>query len=220
MKKWSGFIPALLIAIAPALAQEYSTAGSRTFLFQGLPEIRMSIETYKEFQGWKPCLLYFGDLIVELKIGPSGGVYELQGGNENLGEPLFMIDLVSGVIILPGSSSSAGKGHAGLAAITVTESDSMRTRIRVPGNWLDATLTLDEDRGRAELNLFGGSLRLPSMSTDTKPITAAQSEIQLFGPSVSSPCRLIHDRLRDAIYFNNGSGRDERRPQAVGIRVK
>jgi len=220
MKKWSGFVLALFIGVAPALAQKYSTAGSQTFLFQGEPEIRLSIETYKEYQGWKPCLLLFGDLAIDLEIGPSGGVYELQSGKDNLAEPLFTINLVSGVIILPGTSSSAGKGQAGLAAITVTECNSMRTRILVPGNGLAATLTLEEDRERAELSLFGGSLRLPAMYMDTTPVTAAQSEIQLYGPSVSSPCLLIHDRLGNAIYFKNRSGGDEHRPQALGIRVK
>lgn len=220
MKKWPCLILALLIGIAPALAQKYSRAGSQTFLFQGGPEIRMSIETYKEYQGWKPCLLLFGDLAIELKIGPSGGVYELQGGKDRLAEPLFTIDLVSRVIIYPGATSSAGKGHAGLAAITITECDPMRTRILIPGNGLAATLTLEEDRQRAELCLFDGNLRLPAMYMDTKPIMAAQSEIQLYGPTVSLPCLLIHDRLGNAIYFNSRFGGDERRPQVLGIRVK
>jgi hypothetical protein len=93
-KFWMSILTVVLLSCFSFTWQEsYDT--TQIFEIQGNNIIRLSIETYKEKDGWTPVVLSIGDLEVSLWMNTSGQVTEMQKDGFRPIHSVFTINLTT-----------------------------------------------------------------------------------------------------------------------------
>jgi hypothetical protein len=208
MKQTKIFAVLFLSVFFIGFGQQNKPGNAKSFLIRENAEMRISLETYKEIDGWMPLVISMEEIEFDLWINSAGEVTELWTGNNENFIPLFRIDLASNVIVFPAQKSSALAEQKNFCAFTVTESNPVRTRICVQGEESASALILDDREESAEFYLFSGRVPLTIFSAVIHNVSNSLSEVRFSGPSVRAFGTFLYDKNEEAIFMQR-DGRPE-----------
>ena len=160
------------------------------FVLQESTPLRISIETYKQIDGWTPVILSLCGLDIFLWMDASGKVSEMQPVDSRSFAPLFFIDL--GYPVLSSDQWST--------ELEVYEKNEIRTRFRALKTDIPVLLRLDRVQKSAEIFLGGYGTRLNPVEAAFMEIEPDLEELKLSGPQILVLPKLVYWQEIGTIY--------------------
>ena len=149
----------------------------------------ISIENYKEKNGFTPVLLSTGSLTIMKCMDRMGSVFDyIDTGNGNK-KPLFRIDIDEGFILTGWEEIPC----------EITLRGKMRTRLRLDGKNAKATVAVSQDKKEGELFLFNGQIQVSKLCF-IKETGSNEKEVEIFGPDIHGLGKFIFENETNTIY--------------------
>jgi len=182
------------------------------FVLQESTPLRISIETYKQIDGWTPVVLSLCGLDIFLWMDASGKVSEMQPVDSRSLAPLFFIDLDYPVLSSDEWSTE----------LEVYEQNEIRTRLKTLKSDIPVLLRLDRAQKSAEIFLGGYGTRLNPVEAAFMEIEPDLEELKLNGPQILVLPKLVYWQEIGTIYSTlfRGERFDLERSRIWGKRIE
>ena len=161
-----------------------------SFVIQGKNIIRLSIETYKEKDGWTPVVLSIGDLRISLWMDSNGQVTETQTDEYRPDRSVFTINL---------STYEMRVGERNFHLI-VSEQNRVRQRMSLFDKNIPVVLKINRDREQVEFYIGGGKLKLSAIRAEFREVDPGLYELGFESSIIHTMSRLIYWEISGNIY--------------------
>lgn len=190
MKKSLIGMAAVILALVSFVFPAQFKYETEIFVLQENAPLRISIETYKQEDGWTPVVLSLSGMDIFLWMDASGEVSELQSEVSRAFAPLFFIDLEN-------LELSAEEWSIGLK---IYEQNEVRTRLQALKSDIPVLLRIQHARKSAEIFLGGYRTKLNPVVAMFKEIEPDLEELRISGPQILLLPRLVYWREIGTIY--------------------
>jgi len=199
----------VLISFVSLAQNKYS---KEIFVLQESTPLRISIETYKQINGWIPVVLSLCGLDISLWMDASGNVSEMQPVDSRSFAPLFFIDL--DYLVLSSDEWST--------ELEIYEQNKVRTRLQALKADIPVLLRLDRVQKSAEIFLGGYGTRLNPVEAAFMEIEPDLEELKLSGPQIQVLPKLVYWQEIGTIYSTlfRGERFDLERSRVWGKRIE
>lgn len=199
----------VLISFVSLAQNKYS---KEIFVLQESTPLRISIETYKQIDGWIPVVLSLCGLDISLWMDASGNVSEMQPVDSRSFAPLFFIDL--DYLVLSSDEWST--------ELEIYEQNKVRTRLQALKADIPVLLRLDRVQKSAEIFLGGYGTRLNPVEAAFMEIEPDLEELKLSGPQIQVLPKLVYWQEIGTIYSTlfRGERFDLERSRVWGKRIE
>lgn len=188
-KFWMSILTVFMVSSFGFTWQEsYDT--TKIFEIQGNNIIRLSIESYKEKDGWTPVVLSIGDLEVSLWMNTNGQVTEMQKDGFRPIHSVFTINLTTYEMLV-------GERNFNLM---ISEQNRVRQRMSLFDKNVPVVLKINREREQVEFYIGDSKLKFNHISAEFREIDPGMYELR-FGPAtVHTMSRLIYWETSRNIY--------------------
>ena len=190
MKKSLIGMAAVILALVSFVFSAQLKYETEIFALQESAPLRISIETYKQKDGWTPVVLSLGGMDIFLWMDARGGVSDRQPEYSRAFAPLFFIDLEN----LELSSEEWSMG------LRIYEQNEVRTRLQALESDIPVLLRIQRAQTSAEIFLGGYRTRLNPVAATFMEIEPDLEELRLSGPHVLVLPRLVYWQKVGTIY--------------------
>ena len=188
-KFWMSILTVVLVS-SFAFPRDESYDTTQSYVIQGNDIIRLSIESYKEKDGWTPVVLSIGDLRISLWMDTNGQVTEMQMDEFCPAHSVFTINLTT-------YEMRVGERNFNLI---ISEQNRVRMRMSLFDKNVPVMLKINKEREGVEFYIGDSKLNFCDISVEFREINSGIYEFR-FGPEMEhTMSRLIYWDTSGNIY--------------------
>ena len=189
IKFWMSILTVVLVSsFGFPWDESYDT--TQSFVIQGNNIIRLSIENYKEKDGWTPVVLSIGNLTISLRMNTNGQVTEIQMDEFRPAHSAFTINLTTYEMSVEERNFN----------LIISEQNRVRMRMSLFDQNVPIMLKINREREGVEFYIGDSKLNFNDISVEFREIDPGMYELRFGSEMEHTMSRLIYWDTSGNIY--------------------
>lgn len=173
-----------------------------TFTIRQSYPLLISIDHYREKDGWTPVVIVVGGMKFMKWMNSEGVVTDIRRKTSTSIMPIFWIDLNQRQLLV----------NYAVIPLNIMRHDKMSTRVRIEGKEVKARIRMDRENATGEILLFEERRVIESLYLKKKKLTFLTEEIEFVGKHVLGHAKYLYDDDKKTIYVGkNIPGGEEKK---------